>query len=266
MIVGAVFHSLDHCFRFVGGFGVILLSFVERIAGHGHVDGGQGGFYCLLRHIHVTTEHVAGLALVGGGEIERFGLGQIVDNEGIHAFDVCQFRFSPVRRAVEADRQRTEDAYEIEIGIGAPEIGLPERDVALFLRGLRALGIFDHVIGQLDDLKMLIPRGYHPFVVGRGAESIQLSASLLVRSGIGRDVVALPLGILHVGVRLRLRDLREQGVNSHVEFVLGGVERLGSEASFGFFVEEIGASRGAEQRGGEECSEKNMAFHDGDRN
>ena len=96
MIVGAVFYSLDHCFRFVGGFGVILLSFVERIAGHGHVDGGQGGFHRLLRHIHVATEHVAGLALVGGGEIERFGLGQIVDNEGIHAFDVCQFRFSPV--------------------------------------------------------------------------------------------------------------------------------------------------------------------------
>ena len=114
----------------------------------------------------------------------------------------------------------------------------------------------NEIIGQLDNLVVLIPCSHHALVVGRCAESIELCAGLFVRSRVGRDVIALPLGVLHVGVRLRLRDLREQGVNSHVEFVLGGVERLGSEASFGFFVEEIGASRGAEQRGGEECSEK----------
>ena len=100
MIVGAVFDALDDRFGSVGRFGVILLSFVERIAGHGHVDGGQGGLHGLLRHIHVTTEHIAGLTLVGSGEIQFVGLGQIVDNEFVHTFHVGQLCFAAVGFAV----------------------------------------------------------------------------------------------------------------------------------------------------------------------
>ena len=266
MIVGAVFHPLDDRFGSVGRFGVILLSLVERIAGHGHVDGGQGGLHGLLRHIHVATEHIAGLTLVGSGEIQFVGLGQIVDNEFVHAFHVGQLRFAAVRFAVQADGQRAEDAHQIEVGIGTPEAGLSEGDVAFGGRSLRAAGVVDEVVGQLDDLVVLIPRSHHALVVGRCAESIELCAGLFVRSRVGRDVIALPLGVLHVGVRLRLRHLREQGVDAHVEFVLRGVERLGSEASFGFLIEEIRAGRGAEEGRGEESGEEYIAFHDEDRN
>ena len=220
----------------------------------------------MLRHIHVATEHIAGLTLVGSGEIQFVGLGQIVDNEFVHPFHVGQLRFAAVRFAVQADGQRAEDAHQIEVGIGTPEVGLSEGDVAFGGRSLRATGIVDEVVGQLDDLVVLIPCSHHALVVGRCAESIELCAGLFVRSRVGCDVIALPLGVLHVGVRLRLRHLREQGVDAHVEFVLRGVERLGSEASFGFLIEEIRAGRGAEEGRGEESGEEYIAFHDEDRN
>ena len=247
-----------HFLGFLGSQFVIILPQVERIAGHGHVDGREGGLCSLLGNPSVHSVVVARSLVVTGGEFS-LGILQVVHDELVYVFHLVGLlvRCGDGRRGDE--RQRSEDAHEIIVGVGAPIFRVAYGDVLLRVAHGGVARRFNNQVGCLDNGVVVFPGGGHALVVVCCAERVQLCASLFVRAGIGSDVVALPLRVHHVGPALCEVHLLIECRHTAVQCSLRVEVVARSEQSFGVFFQKIVA------RGGKECchhaSHEYFAFH-----
>ena len=202
-----------------GSLGVVLGTEVERVTGHRHVDGGESGLCSLRGDVDVAAAVVAWRLVVGVGQ-GVLGIFEVLHDEFVDVVDTAQLCIHARSVGLGDEGQGAEYAYEVVVAVGAPVFCLPEGDVDFLLRGRRLCGAGNDEVGSFNDTVVSRPGVAHTFVVARCAEGVECGAGLLVGAGVGGDVVALPLGVHHVGPSLREVHPFVEGVDAAIEGVL----------------------------------------------
>ena len=252
---------VDDFTRLVGSELVVALAEVERVAGHRHVDGRERGLGSLRGYPGIDAVVVARGFLIAGRE-EFLRILEVLDNEAVDLFNRSGGLVGRREGRGGLERERTEDAHEVVVGVGAPVLGIADGNVFLCFAHGRVWSRVEDDVGGLDDGVVVVPRGGHTFIIIVRTEGIEFGTSLLVGTGVGGDVVALPLGVHHVGPALREVYLFIKCGDAALEGCLGVEVVARGEESLGVFVEEV-VARGGHQRSGQKATEDYIVFHNG---